>query len=63
MCGLLMGGGNELEADMKERFWRFMDSAKGFWTLILSVIVLGIGWMIGSDKLIEWYMNKRKERR
>ena len=47
----------------KERFWRFMDSAKGFWALTLSVIILGISWMISSAKLIEWYMNKRKERR
>jgi len=45
---------------MKEKFWKFMDSARGFWTLILALIIAGIGYMIGSKTLIDWYMEKRK---
>ena len=46
---------------MKEKFWRFMDSAKGFWTLIAGLIVTGVLYMLGSHKLIDLYMKKRKE--
>jgi hypothetical protein len=35
-------------------------SAKEFWTLIVSMIVLGIGYMLGAKKLIDWAMEKRK---
>jgi hypothetical protein len=45
---------------VKENFWCFMDSAKGFWTLIVALVVAGIGYMSGSKVLIDWYMRKRK---
>jgi len=47
---------------MKDKFWRFMDSAKGFWILIFTTVVLGIAYMIGAKELIDHIMKKRKER-
>jgi hypothetical protein len=45
----------------KEKFWKFMDSAKGFWTLIFTMIITGIFYMIGASKTIDKIMEKRKE--
>lgn len=46
---------------MKEKFWKFMDSAKGFWILISGMIILGIAYMVGGKELIDWVMKIRKE--
>jgi hypothetical protein len=37
-----------------------MKSAKQFWTFIGLTILLGIGYMLGAKKLIDWVMEKRK---
>ena len=36
------------------------DGAKGFWLLIATTIVLGIGYMIGARRLIDWAMERRR---
>jgi hypothetical protein len=35
-------------------------SAKEFWALIVSMIVLGVGYMLGAKKLINWAMERRR---
>ena len=45
---------------MNNKFWKFMDSAKGFWSLIIFTILIGIAYLIGSQKLIDWVMERRK---
>jgi hypothetical protein len=37
-----------------------MDSAKQFWAFIGLTILLGIGYMLGAKKLIDWVMERRK---
>ena len=44
---------------MKEKFWKFMAGAKGFWTLIITMIVAGVAYMIGSKKVIDEIMKRR----
>ena len=46
----------------KEKFWKFMDSAKGFWSLIATTIIVGILYMIGANEAIKKIMEKRKEK-
>jgi hypothetical protein len=40
-----------------------MDSAKGFWTLIVAMIVAGIGYLAGSKALIDRIMKARGDRK
>jgi hypothetical protein len=49
-----------MNKETKEKFWKFMDSAKGFWTLILSLVVVGIGYMVGASKIIEGMIKRRR---
>jgi hypothetical protein len=37
-----------------------MNSAKQFWTYIGLTILLGIGYMLGAKKLIDWVIEKRR---
>jgi hypothetical protein len=37
-----------------------MNSAKQFWTFIGLTILLGIGYMLGAKKLIDWVMDRRR---
>jgi hypothetical protein len=41
------------------KFWKFMDSAKGFWSLIAVTIITGIIYMVGSKKMIDELMKRR----
>lgn len=45
---------------MKEKFWKFMDSAKGFCFLIGTTIITGILWMYGSKNVIDKAMKEEK---
>lgn len=47
---------------MKKKFWKFMDSAKGFWTLIGTMIVLGFAYMFGAHHVIEKIMKARRQK-
>jgi len=38
-----------------------MSSAKQFWAFIGLTILLGIGYMLGAKKIIDWVMEKRRE--
>lgn len=44
---------------MKEKFWKFMDSAKGFLALIITMIVAGGAYMIGAKKMIDEIIKRR----
>jgi hypothetical protein len=37
-----------------------INNLKQFWTFIGLTILLGIGYMLGAKKLIDWVMEKRK---
>jgi hypothetical protein len=37
-----------------------VNSAKQFWAFIGLTILLGIGYMLGAKKLIDWVMERRK---
>jgi hypothetical protein len=45
---------------MKEKFWKFMDSAKGFCVLIGTTIIAGILWTYGSKRVIDKVMKEEK---
>jgi hypothetical protein len=49
-------------SDIKEKFWAYMDGAKGFWTLIALTILSGIGYLIGARKLIDTMIGKKTRR-
>jgi hypothetical protein len=38
-----------------------IDSYKKFWAFIGLTILLGIGYMFGAKKLIDWVMERRRE--
>lgn len=46
---------------MNEKFWKFMDSAKGFWSLIASMLILGVAYMFGAQKVIDKIMERRRK--
>ena len=46
----------------KDDFWNFMDSAKGFWFGMATLVILGFAYMFGANEVIERIMKKRKER-
>ena len=46
---------------MSKRFWAYMDSARGFWSLIAGLVISAIGYLVGVKKLIDWIMRKYKK--
>jgi hypothetical protein len=46
---------------MKDKFWQYMDSCKGFWMLIIGTLIAGIAYMTGASKLIDWYIGKKEK--
>ena len=47
---------------MKEKFWKYMDSCWGFWTMVALTMVIGAGYVAGSHKLINWAMKKKQQK-
>ena len=47
---------------MKDEFWEFMDSARGFWFGMATLVILGFAYMFGSKEVIDRIMEKRRQR-
>lgn len=44
---------------MIDKFWAFMDSAKGFWSLIFGVVLGGVVYLRVVHKIIEKVIRRR----